>query len=157
MKKSMKLILLQNVEGLGKEGEIKEVAVGYARNFLIPRGLAEEATDDLIAQMEKRKEKEAKVAEADLEKTEKLASELDGREIEIFAKVSEEGRLYAAITPAKVSAELKKIGHNIASGQIEIKEPIKELGEHEIKINLPHGLESRITLIVKSQQEDEHK
>lgn len=150
----MKIILLQNVEGLGKEGDIKDVATGYARNFLIPRGLAEEATEDLIAQIEKKKEKEVREAEADLAKTENLASQLDGRELEISAKVSEEGRLYAGISPSLIAAELKKIGFNIAQNQLEIKEPIKELGEHEIKINLPHGLEAKITVIVKAQGDE---
>lgn len=150
----MKIILLQNVEGLGKEGDIKDVATGYARNFLIPRGLAEEATEDLIAQLEKKKEEEAREAEADLAKTENFASHLDGQEIEIFTKVSEESRLYAAVSPAKIAEELKKIGFQITSKQIEIKEPIKELGEYEVKINLPHGLEVKVTVMVKAQGDE---
>jgi large subunit ribosomal protein L9 len=150
----MKVILLQSVEGLGKEGEIKEVALGYARNFLIPRGLAEEATEDLIAQIEKRKEKEAKVAEMDLVKTEKLASQLDGQEIEITAKASEEGRLYAAVTPAKIASELKAKGFEINVDQVLVPEPIKELGEYEVTLNLPHGLEAKITLIISSKENE---
>ena len=146
--------MLKNVEGLGKEGEIKEVSLGYARNFLIPRELAEEVTDELIAQIENRKQKESKNAEADLTKIEALADRLNGQEIEITAKASDEGKLYAAITSEMISAELKSRGFEIAANQINIPKPVKESGEHEVTINLPHGLEAKISVNVNSKEND---
>lgn len=146
----MKVILLQHVPSLGEKDEVKEVALGYARNFLIPKGLAEEATDQAIAEIEAKKAREAKEAEMDLVKTEQLVQKLEGQIIEITAKASEEGTLYAAILPARIAAVLKEKGFEVRKEQIEVGH-IKELGEHEIVLNLDHGLEARITLIINPE------
>jgi len=146
----MKVILLKHVPELGDESDVKDVATGYARNFLIPKGLAKEATPESIAEAEARKAKMAKEAEFDLEKTETLASKLEGQTVEISAKASEEGTLYAAVSPAKISSALKEKGLEVRKEQIKA-EHIKELGEHEVVINLDHGLEARITLIINSE------
>src|SRR3990167_5168862 len=98
----MKVLLLKNVEDLGHQGEIKMVSAGYARNFLIPRGLADIATQELIDQIERRQKKREFQAEADLKQTEELAERLNGQTLEIKARASEQGRLYASITPAKI-------------------------------------------------------
>lgn len=150
MRKTMKVILLKDVPQLGNEGDIKEIALGYARNFLIPQGLAEEATEEKIREIQIRKEKEAKIAEADLEKTEKLAQKLEGQIIEVTAKANKEGTLYAAVPPAKIVAVLKEKGFEISKEQIQT-EHIKELGEHEVIIKLSHNLEARITLIINPE------
>ena len=139
---------------IGKEGEIREVSTGYARNFLIPQGFADVATPDLIAQIEKRTKKEAKRAEMDLVKTESLASQLDGSEFEISAKVSDMGTLYAAIAPSKIASLLKTKGFEVSKDQI-ITPPIKETGEHEIVIKLDHGLETKIVLIVNPSKDND--
>lgn len=146
----MKVILLERVPKLGEQGEVKEVALGYARNFLIPKGLAEEATTEAIAEALARKEKMAKQAEMDLVMAEALVQKLEGQTIEISAKASEEGTLYAAISSSKVATALQVKGFDVKKDQI-ILEGIKELGEHEIVINLDHGLEARVTLIVNSE------
>lgn len=146
----MKVILLQDVPELGEKGEVKEVAPGHARNFLIPKGLAEEATEQKVREVEAQKNKEAKVAEADLVKTEGLVQKLEGQTIEISAKASEEGTLYAAISSSRVATALKERGFEVRKDQINVGH-LKELGEHEIVINLDHGLEARITLIINSE------
>jgi len=150
MKKNMKVILIKNVSNLGDEGEVKEVAFGYARNFLFPQNLAIEATPKALAELEAKKAKQEKEAEIDLEKTEELVSKLDGQIFEIAAKAAEGGRLYAAITPAKISSILKVKNFVIRSNQV--KSPmIKETGEHEVNLNLDHNLEAKITLIVNPE------
>jgi len=146
----MKVILLQDVPELGKRGDIKEVALGYARNYLIPQGLAEEATDSAIAAVQAQKGKEAKIAEEDLAKAESLAAGLEGQTIEIQAKASEEGTLYGAISNSKIVSALKEKGFEVRKDQINAGH-IKEIGDHEILINLDHGLEARITLIINSE------
>ena len=146
----MKVILLKDVKNLGLEGDIKDVAVGYARNFLIPNGLAEEATEEKIKEIQIQKEKKAKIAEDELEKTEQMVKKLEGQTIEISAKASEEGTLYAAVSPAKIASALKEKGFDIRSDQIKVSH-IKELGEHEVLINLDHRLEARIDLIINSE------
>jgi large subunit ribosomal protein L9 len=151
MKKSMKVILLQDVPELGDKGDIKEVALGHARNFLIPKGLAKEGTPEAIAEIEAQKQKQAKAAEVDLVKTEELAQKLEGQTMEISAKVNEEGTLYAAISPAKIAAALAMKGFEVRDDQI-VTEHIKEVGEHEVVINLDHGLEARIDLIINAEE-----
>jgi large subunit ribosomal protein L9 len=150
MKKTMKVILIKNVSHLGDQGEIKEVALGYARNFLLPKGLAIEATPQALEELEAQKAKIAKAAEADLAKMQQLANRLDGQTIEIKTKASESGSLYAALTPVRIAAALKTQGFAVKKEQI-ISQPIKEIGEHEVVINLDHGLEVKITLVVNPE------
>lgn len=146
----MKVILLKNVQSLGQLGDIKDVASGYASNFLIPQGLAQEATPQAIADAEARKDKMAKQAEDSLVKTEKMVSDLEGQTIEISAKASEEGTVYAAISAAKIASAIKEKGFDIKKTQIKA-DHIKEVGEHELVISLDHGLDARVTLVVNSE------
>ncbi len=150
MKKTMKVILLKAVQKLGQGGDVKEVAAGYAQNFLIPQGLAEEATPVAIAEAEARRTKMAAQAEADLVRTEGIVGQLEGQTIEVSAKASDEGTLYAALPATKVIAALKEKGFDIKKGQLRI-DGIKEIGEHEVTISLEHGLEARITIIINPE------
>lgn len=146
----MKVILLKNVPNLGEEGDVKEVALGYARNFLIPKGLAREATAQAIAEAQANKAKKAESAEAELAQAESLAQKMEGQTVEIKAKASEEGTLYAAISAVKIAAALKEKGFMVKKENIKAGH-IKELGEHELVVNLDHGLDARITLIISSE------
>ncbi len=148
----MKVILLKDVEKLGKEGEIKEVANGYARNFLIPNELAVLATKDQIAKLEEIKEIESKQSEKELVKFQELATQLDGLELEISAKVSEEEKLFGAITNVQIVEKLKEQGISVDKEQIKLKDPIKEIGEYEINIQLPHNLEAKIKIIIVKEK-----
>lgn len=149
----MRVILLQDVEKLGKKYEIKEVADGYARNFLIPKGLAKPATEKAIKWVELQKEIAQKKAEEDLKRIQELASSLDGLELEIAVKVGEEGQLFESITTQKIQERLKELGFEIKKNQIAMDSPIKELGEFPIKINLDHNLEAEIKIIVIQEKE----
>ena len=150
MKKFMKVILLKDVKNLGDEGDVKEVALGYARNFLIPQGLAVEATPQAEAEAKAKKEKIAKEAEMNLKKAEELAAKLEGQTVEVTAKASEGGTLYGAVSEAKIAEALKKKGFAVRKNQIKA-EHIKEVGEHEITINLDHGLEAKVTLVINTE------
>lgn len=147
MRKSMKVILLKAVERLGHEGEIKEVTLGYARNYLIPRGLADVATPELEAQLKHRRERQRREAEVDLTKVEELAARLEGREVTIRAKATPEGTLYAAVGPLKVAAALQSEGFPVVKEQV-AEAHLKEVGEHVVTVSLPHGLESKVTVNV---------
>jgi len=149
MGKNMRVILLRPVEKLGRQGEIKEVALGYARNYLIPRGLADEATPDLVLQVQNQRKRTQRAAEMDLEKAETLSTKLDGQEVSVTAKATPEGTLYAAISPAKIAAALQTKGFAIKKEQISASH-IKEVGEHEVVITLPHGLEVKVTVNVNA-------
>jgi large subunit ribosomal protein L9 len=148
----MRVILLQDINKLGKKYEIKEVTNGYARNFLLPKGLARVATKQALKWLETQKEIEEKRAEEELKKVQQIASELDGLEITIPVKVGEEGQLFESINNQKILEKLKEIGFVIKKSQISLEEPIKELGEFPVKINLDHNLEAEIRIIVTEEK-----
>lgn len=144
----MRIILLKDVENIGKKYEVKEVKDGYARNFLIPQGLAEPATEQSLKKLELQKEIEEKEAEEELKKIQALASNINGQEVAITVKIGEENQLFESITPQKILEGLKKLGFDIKKRQIELAEPIKTLGEFPVKIKLEHNLEAEITVTI---------
>jgi len=148
----MRVILLQDIENLGKRYEIKEVKDGYARNFLIPKGLVKPATKEALAWLEMQKEIETKKAEEELKKVQDFASSLDGLEVSIPVKIGPEGQLFESITSQKILERLKEMGFEVKKPQIDLIEPIKELGEYPIKIKLEHNLEVEIKLIVTEEK-----
>lgn len=145
----MKVILLQNVKGLGKAGDIKEVAEGYARNFLIVRKLAEIASESGVRRVETIKKVEAEKNQMDLQKTQELADQLDGKAVTILAK-NKDGKLFGSVHAKDVAKELKKENIIVSEKSIMLPEPIKELGEYEVKIELDHNIEAMIMVIVES-------
>jgi large subunit ribosomal protein L9 len=146
--KFMKVVLLKDVKGLGQIGDIKNVAAGYAGNFLLPQKLVRLATDDSVKEVEQDRVRQAKVAEKELVDTEKLASSLNSQVVKIVGKVNESGTLYAAVTSAKIASELKQRGFDVKKNQVMLPEPIKEEGEYPVTISLDHGLEAEITVII---------
>ncbi len=148
----MKVILLQDVENLGKKYEVKEVKNGYARNFLLPQKLAKAATKKALKWLEDQKEIISREAEEDLKQAQELASKLDGSEVAINVKIGEEGQLFESINNQKIAEKLKEMGFEIKKSQIKLDEPIKELGEFPIKISLDHNLEVEISLIISSEK-----
>ena len=153
----MKVILLQDIDGLGKKFEIKDVKDGYARNFLFPKVLAKPATKEVMAWLEIQKEIETKKAEEDLKKIQDMASSLDGHEVIIPIKVGDKEQLFESVGEQRISEKLKETGFNIEKNQIILKEPIKELGEYRVIINFPHKLEAEITVIVTEETEEKKK
>ena len=147
----MKVILLTDVKNLGKAWEIKDVSDGYARNFLFPNNLAETATPDLIKKAEQKKALKVKKAEEDLMKVEKLASLLEGLLVKVKAKANDEGKLFGSVSPDEIVDAIKKEKIDVGSINIGIDASIKETGEHKITLNLPHGLESEITVVVEKE------
>lgn len=146
----MKVVLLKNVEKLGLAGDVCDVAEGYARNFLFARKLATSATAEALAKAEQlRKEKEQR-AELDLTRIEDRASRLDGFELEFKEKANEQGTLFAAVNAVKIAAALKKKGMPVSEKNIALPHPLKEVGEHEVRLELPHGLEATIRVIISA-------
>jgi len=150
----MQVILLKDIENLGKKYEIKEVADGHARNFLIPKGLAKPISKDVLLWLETQKEIEAKKSEEELKKVQGVASDIDGQEIIIPVKIGEAGQLFESITSLKIAEKLKELGFNVKKSQIDLVEPIKELGEYPVKIKFEHNLEAEIRIIVTEEKEN---
>jgi large subunit ribosomal protein L9 len=149
----MKVILLKNVESLGKKNEMKEVSIGYARNFLLPNKLAVLATEENIAQWENQKKMDEEKAESELKETEQLVSKLDGREVVVGVKVGKEGQVFESVTKQKIADKLKEMDFQIEKSQIVLESPIKELGEFDVKLSFNHNLEAEIKVIVSEKEE----
>jgi len=148
----MKVILLQDVENVGKKLEVKEVKNGYARNFLIQKGLAKPATKEALKWLEAQKQVLEKNAEDALKKAQDVATSIDGVEIIVPVKIGEEGQLFESVNVQKISEKLKEAGFEIKKNQIDLPEPIKEIGEFPVKIKLEHNLEAEIRLIVTEEK-----
>jgi len=153
----MKVILLQDIDKLGKKFEVKEVKNGYARNFLIPQGLAKPATEEALAWLDVQKEIKEKKAEEDLQKIQEKASAIDDQEIIIPVKVGDEDQLFESVTSQKIAEKLKEAGFDVKKNQIDLAEPIKELGEFPVKIKFEHNLESEIRVIITKEEKEKEK
>ena len=148
----MKVILLQDIPKLGKKFEVKVVADGHAQNQLIPKGLVKLATKEALEWVEMQKELAGKVAEESLAESQEMASKLDDMEVQIVVKVGEEGQLYEAVNAQKIVDRLKEMGYGIKKSQINLEDPLKELGEFPVKLSFEHNLETEIRVIIAEQQ-----
>ena len=145
----MKVIFNTDVKGQGKKGEMKEVSIGYARNYLIPRGLASEATTDNINAL-KLKEK-AKAAQMAREKAEaeENAKKLDGIQVIIRAKAGSSGKLFGAVTSQEISDALKEQhGIDIEKNKIIQADPIKTFGSYQVKAKLGYEVNGTVNVLV---------
>ena len=149
----MKVVLLEDVANVGRAGEVKEVADGYGRNFLLPRKLALLATPSAIkaaeAQLQKEQEKQQRFA-AEITK---LAEQLEGLLITFKEKVSSEDRLYGSVRDSDIARELSQLtGLDIAKEKIELEDPIRQLGEYEVPVRLSEDLAPKIKVIVTREE-----
>lgn len=131
----MKIILSQDITGVGRKGEVKNVSDGYARNFLLPNKLGQIATPSAIASAEKLKKQMEQDKDVQKDILEKNIKGLNGLKVQLKAKANEKGHLFSIIHPDEVSKILKEQHHlDIPSKFIEIEKPVKELGEHTLKV-----------------------
>lgn len=133
----MKVILIKDVPKLGAAGTIQTVADGYARNFLIPKGLAAIATAGTVKQVAERTAAEARRMAKQEEAMRGLAERIDGMRLDIAARVGEQGRLYGSVTSADIAEALsKQLGEEIDRRKIELEHPIHTVGEHPVTVRL---------------------
>ncbi len=148
----MKVILLKDIKELGKTGEIKELADGYARNYLIPRGMAAEATKEKIKETEEKNLKVQKNKQKEILVAEDLKQKLQGKTIKISLKTGGGDKLFGAVTTKEVAELLdKQLKIKIDKKKIEFTEPIKHLGEYEIKIKLYPAVQAEVKLVVSPE------
>jgi large subunit ribosomal protein L9 len=146
----MKVIFLKDVKGKGKKGEVKNVADGYAHNFLIKQGLAIEASNTNISTLEGQKKKEDKRAAEELEEAKKLKEQLEKITVELSAKAGEGGRLFGSITTKQIAEELqKKHGFKIDKRKMELPDAIRTLGHTKVPVKLHHEVLASLTVQVK--------
>ena len=145
----MKIILLQDVEGLGKAGDLKEVANGYARNYLVPRRLAAAATPGLIANRAQRIAAEQRRLEKLAEQNRQQAERLNNVTLTFRARVGTQGRLYGSITSQDIADALREVENiTVDRRSIELADPIRSPGTFIVPVRIASGLESKITVNV---------
>jgi large subunit ribosomal protein L9 len=147
----MELILREAVPSLGKAGDLVRVKPGYARNFLLPRGLAYEATDGnrkrIAAETGARNAKAAAEQAAAREQADKLGA----LALTFRAKAGEDGRLFGSITSGDIAQKLAESGHPIDKRKIELEHPLKQLGQHAVLIKLGHDVHTEVTVHVTAE------
>lgn len=147
----MKVLLLQDVRGLGKKGEICEVKDGYGKNFLIAKGMASAATNEVI---NKYKAMQKKIAEENAEQRslmEMTAKKIEEITLKIVQKVGANGSLYGAITKEDIANALSEYRVEIDKKNIELKSPIKSTGIYEVEVKLGHGINAKLKVDVEAK------
>lgn len=145
----MKVVLLADVKGHGKKGELCNVSDGYARNFLFPKKLAVEANATAMNELKNREEAKAHHIAEEKKAAEETAAKLDGKLIEISAKAGASGKLFGAVTAKEIAAEInKKFNIDIDRRKMQVAD-IKQFGEYTADIKLYNGISAKIQVIVK--------
>ena len=148
----MKVLLRTDVEGLGRTGDLVEVARGYARNYLVPQGRAVEAGSGMTAQAETMQRKRALQAAADKSDAEESAARLEGLVLQVTAKASEEGRLFGSVGVVEVvSALVDQFGLEVDRRQV-FGDPVKDLGAHSFTVQLHPEVDLQVSVEVQAEE-----
>ena len=148
----MQIILQEDIEKLGNRGQVVEVAEGYARNFLLPRKLALEASPGNMKRLEKMRAAFAKKAAVEVADAQKLAELLAGVSLEISRKSGESDQLFGSVTSADISDALAAKGYTIDRRKIQLAEPIKLIGNFDIPIKLHRDVTASLKLTVRKEE-----
>lgn len=144
----MKIVLLQDVPSLGRTGTVKDVKEGYARNYLIPRGLAAEATEGTLRALAGQQRAQSERVERERAEAEKLRASLEDAVIEIPARGGEGGRLFGSVTPQDVAEALGRRGFRVTKKQVDLEEPIKAAGFYKVSVRVGPGIVARVDVNV---------
>jgi|SRR6056297_1462491 len=149
----MKVILRKDVEKLGKEGDLVEVADGYGRNYLIPKGAADEATPENVRVLKRRKKEEARLAEDKLEDAQEYAENLKKVNVLIKIKAGENGKLFGSVNTKDIAEALEK-DHKIKidKRKIELEEPIKNTGDHMVNVKLHPEVKGQVKVTIEGEE-----
>lgn len=146
----MKVILLQDIKGTGKKDQILEISDGYARNYLLPRKLAKEATAEALNSIERAKSADRHREEVRRADAEQQARELKGKVIQLSVRGGENGKIYGSVTNDQIAAALREqLGVDVDKRKIEVEEPIKNAGQAFINLKLMAGVSTRMIVNVK--------
>ncbi|MDP4144121.1 MAG: 50S ribosomal protein L9 [Bacillota bacterium] len=144
----MKVILLKDIKGVGKKNDVVNASDGYARNYLFPRGLAQEASDVNMHILNKKNEADRKKKLEEIEAAQKLADELKGKQVKMSAKAGAGGRLFGAITSKDIAAEIKKqLKADIDKKKV-VTETIRHLGNYEIELKIYPEVSTKINVLI---------
>ena len=148
----MKIILKQDVPNLGQQGDVKDVANGYARNFLIPQGMAVRATSGAMQDSEHRQKVQASKHQRIKKRAEAMARRLTSHTLTFEVKTGRTGQLYGSITNADIAEAIEEqVGEQIDKRDIPLARPIRQVGEHFVPIHLLDDVEPQIRIVVKPE------
>ena len=150
----MQIILLENNESLGKAGDVLKVADGYARNYLIPRGLAVESSSKTLKNVELEKKHILQKLEREKKQADIMVEKIKGITCTISRRVGEQDKLFGSVTTKDIEKSLSDQGIAIDRKMIVLEEPIKSLGEVSVKIRLQAGISTEIKVIVVAESEE---
>ncbi|HET9932886.1 MAG TPA: 50S ribosomal protein L9 [Polyangiaceae bacterium] len=151
MATNVKVLLKSEVENLGSGGEVVKVRAGFARNFLLPRGLALPATAGNLKNVEELKRAAAERAKADREQAEELAKKLGALSVKITRAVGEEGKMYGSVTSKDIADAVSQTGVTLDRKRIVLPEPLKQLGSFDVAVKLHHDVSTTIKVEVAKQ------
>ncbi len=144
----MKVILKADVKGSGKKGDILEVSDGYARNFLLKKGLADIATATGINEISQRKKADAYHKAENEKSLRELAKQVNGKEVTVSIRAGENGKVFGSVTTGQIAAALEELGYDIDKKKIVLKDAIKTLGAFDAEIRLMEGVSAKIVVNV---------
>lgn len=152
MGSKMKILLTQDVDKLGAAGEVKMVAGGYGRNYLIPKGMAVLATRAMVKQAEERLAAHHKREQAARRDAEALAARINGQTLRFTARVGELDRLYGSITNADIAAKISSsLGVDVDRRKVDLEDPIKRIGIYPVKVRIITGVEPIVNVVVEGE------
>ena len=152
----MKVLLLKDVADLGKTGEVKEVADGYFRNYLAPKGLAAPATPSTLKHVADAKAAQVRREAREASRNRGLAEQISSTQLRFRVKVGEQHRLYGAITAANIAEQLQaQTGQEVDKRHVDLEEPIHHLGTYEVRVHLAHDVNPKVTVVVEREGEGE--
>jgi len=146
----MKVILLQNIKGVGQIGDVKDVHDGYAKNFLFPKNLAKSATPSALKEAETLRERREVIMKEEADKAQQVADKLRDMTLELSEKTNEKGKLFAAVGKKEIIQNIKeKTGVQLEDSMIQLDEHIKTVGEHEVHLELAPTVTVALKIVVK--------
>lgn len=147
----MKVILLQDVKGQGKKGEVVDVNEGYARNFLIKKRLAEIATASKLNDLTQKKAAADYHKAEEVKATKALAAEIKGKSIIVKIKAGQNGKVFGSVTGANIADALQAAGYDVDKKKVVLPQPIKTLGTYDVELKLMEGISSKIAVVVEAE------
>lgn len=144
----MKVILKQDVKGTGKKGDILEVSDGYAKNFLLKKGLAEQASSVAVNSLKLQKEAEERRRAEEIKQIKELAARIDKTEVTLSIKCGENGKVFGSVTSKEIALKLEELGFAVDKKKILLKEAIKTVGAFPVEIRLMEGVIAKIIVNV---------
>ncbi len=148
----MKVILAENIPALGEIGEIVNVKPGHARNYLLPQGLAMEATGKNVRELEHRKRILAQKREKFRQEMLSLAEKLNQVKLVMQRKVAEDDKLYGSVSAADVASALEGLGFDLPRRDIQLEQPIKQLGEFSVPVRVGAEIEAQVAVVIEKEE-----